>query len=260
MCIFGVYATFGVFGVPLYLMYVLDRLCLKVFLSNMCVPTTSLRDAKSLYFRGGNGGPPPHRRRGLGEADTGLKPTLNLAQILFYFLVAILSYSTFQWAEGKIREYLERLPLDCQQQELNSPLTSNGHFGGLTERFIAQKIYSFNCGCLCPYIFVSALRLLMPRSLTQAVRARTCTQSNLENSVRRAFWPCSSSRIAHHPNVEFGGTFVFYPSVRRLVCASRPLAEGFFICPKGTDIALVCTEKQMKIWVCLFWFGNISMY
>lgn len=54
MCIFGVYATFSVFGVPLYLMYVLDRLCLKVFLSNMCVPTTSLRDAKSLYFREGN--------------------------------------------------------------------------------------------------------------------------------------------------------------------------------------------------------------
>lgn len=34
--------------------------------------------------------------------------------------------------------------------------------------------------------------------------------------------------------------------------------QGFFSCPKGMNIALVCTGKQVKIWACIFWFGSLS--
>ena len=36
------------------------------------------------------------------------------------------------------------------------------------------------------------------------------------------------------------------------------LVEGFFLCPMGGNIALICVEKQVKIWACTFWLGSFS--
>ena len=44
-----------------------------------------------------------------------------------------------------------------------------------------------------------------------------------------------------------------------LAFSPRELGGRVLMCPKGTDITLVCTEKQVKIFIPTLWLGGISL-
>ena len=44
-----------------------------------------------------------------------------------------------------------------------------------------------------------------------------------------------------------------------LAFSPRELGGRVLMCPKGTEITLVCTEKQVKIFIPTLWLGGISL-
>lgn len=102
-------------------------------------------------------------------------PAFSLGRLLFYGSVGIISYLAYQWAKGKIREELANLLLECQQaqkeQELASPTPQGQRLVAVRPKnLFLKKIILFTGGdCFDPSFFISALRLLTPVWLTQAI-------------------------------------------------------------------------------------------
>ena len=115
--------------------------------------------------------------------------------------------------------------------------------------------------CFAPEVFVSALRLFTPVWLSQAIRA--LTPSRFLRAVFSSIFSFVFSVVS--PIVQtlsFGALlYLMNGAVGGLVPLVQPiwsLVEGFFICPKGGNMALICVEKQVKILACTFWFGGFS--
>lgn len=114
------------------------------------------KNPRSPYDRGGNGGPPPHWRRGLGGGNPEPYPAFHLAQILFYVVGAAVCYVGYLGFKAKIREHLERLRLECQQQEQPANFPQGSLAVSPKGLFLKKCILLIGGACFDPNIFVSA--------------------------------------------------------------------------------------------------------
>lgn len=136
-------------------------------------------------------------------------PTFDLAQILFYSLVAVLSYSIFQWATGQIREHLDRLLLECQQGQPQELATAQGQYLAVRPKilFLKKIILLTGGACFAPSVLISALQLLTPLWLS---RASTRPQPCLQNPISFDLNPWRSGHFSNCSNIKFWGAVVFY--------------------------------------------------
>lgn len=178
--------------------------------------------------------------------------------------MGIICYLAYQWAKGKIREELANLLLECQaQQQLDTPTAQGQRLVTVRPKnLFLKKIILFTGGaCFDPSILISALRLFTPVWLTQAIRA--LAPSRLLRTLLGALFSLVVQVVS--PIVQtlsFGALlYLMNGAIGWFVPLAQPLlglVEGFFICPKGGNIALICVEKQVKILACTFWFGGFS--
>ena len=214
------------------------------------------------------GGPPP-------SFGPDPNPAFSLGRLLFYCSVGIICYLAYQWAKGKIREELANLLLECQpaqkEQELASQKvapTAQGQrlVAVRPKNLLLKKIILFAGGaCFDPSIFISALRLFTPAGLTQTIRA--LAPSRLFRTLLGTLFSLGVQVISPIVQTLSFGAFLYLMNgaigwaCHSFVPLAQPilgLMEGFFICPKGGNMALICVEKQVKMLACTFWFGSFS--
>ena len=199
---------------------------------------------------GGGGGQPPSFGP---EPD----PAFSLGRLLFYCFVGIFSYLAYQWAKVQIRKELAHLLLECQQQEQATPTAPAMR----PKHFFFKKIILLTCGaCFDPRIFFSALRLLTPLWLSQAIRASIPSIFRAVFSSVFSFLFSVVSPIIQ--TLGFGAIlYLAHGAIGWLVPLAQPLlasVEGFFIYPMGESVAFICVSKHLKILSLTFWFGTFS--
>ena len=220
---------------------------------------------------GGSGG------RGFGGSSSGGQPpsfgpdpnpAFSLSRLLFYCSVGIICYFAYQWAKGKIREELANLLLECQQaqkeQEQASPTPQGQRLAAVRPKnLFLKKIILFTGGaCFDPSIFISALRLFTPVWLSRAFWA--LAPSRLLRTLLGALFSLGVQVISPIVQTLTFGALLYFMNVAIgwFVPLAPPilgLMQGFFLCPTGGTIAMICVEKQVKILACTFWFGSLSV-
>lgn len=217
---------------------------------------------------GGGGKNPP---KGFGGAEPNPDPSFELAQILFYAVGGVACYLGYLWFKGKVREGLAKLLAECQQaqpQELANPTASRQRLvAARPKALFLQKIILFIGGaCFAPSILISAFRLFIPTWLAQAIRV--LVPSRLFRTLLGSLFSLGVQVIS--PIVQtlsFGALLYLMNGVigwagHSFVPLAQPilgLMEGFFLCPRGGNMVMICMEKQVKIFACTFWWGAFSV-
>ena len=196
-------------------------------------------------------------------------PAFSLGRLLFYGSVGIVCYLAYQFAKVKVREELAKLLLECQQaqQQRNTAMAQGQRLVAVRPKNLLLKKFILLIGgaCVDPGIFISALRLFtIPVWLTQTIRAlaprllRTLLGSLFSLGVQvisPIVQTLSFGALLYLMNRAIGwACHSFVPLAQPIL----GLMEGFFICPKGGNMALICVEKQVKMLACTFWFGSFS--
>ena len=207
---------------------------------------------------GGGGGQPP-------SFGPDPNPAFSLGRLLFYGSVGIICYLAYQFAKVKVREELAKLLLECQQaqQQRDTAMAQGQRLEAVRPKnLLLKKIILLAGGaCFDPSTFISALQLFTPIGLTQAIRA--LAPSRLLRTLLGSLFSFVVQVVSPIiQTLSFGAlVYLMNEAVGWFVPLAQPLfglMEGFFICPKGGNIAIICVEKQVKLLACTFWFGSFS--
>ena len=187
-----------------------------------------------------------------------------MGRLLFYGSVGIVCYLAYQFAKVKVREELAKLLLECQQaqQQRDTAMAQGQRLVRPKNLLLKKFILLIGGACVDPGIFISALRLFTPVWLTQTIRA--LAPSRLLRTLLGSLFSLVVQVVSPIVQTLSFGTLLYLMSVAIgwFVPLAPPILDwmqGFFMCPKGSSIAMICVEKQVKIWACTFWFGAFSV-